>query len=79
MSVIELTLIEGYDEPTRIRLGESPTDAVRSVIDAPLTVLENGFEYQGLPYKSLSAIARAITGTRWNGWTFFGVKNRARP
>jgi hypothetical protein len=26
-------------------------------------------------YKSLSAIARAITGTRWNGWVFFGLKN----
>jgi len=28
------------------------------------------------PYKSLSAIARAITGTRWNGLVFFGLKNR---
>jgi hypothetical protein len=33
-------------------------------------------EWQGRPYKSLSAIARAITGTRWNGWVFFGLKNR---
>ena len=31
-------------------------------------------EYQGRPYKSLSAIARAITGTRWNGLVFFGVR-----
>jgi hypothetical protein len=30
----------------------------------------------GRPYKSLSAIARAITGTRWNGLVFFGLKNR---
>ena len=30
----------------------------------------------GPPYKSLSAIARAITGTRWNGWVFFGLKNQ---
>jgi hypothetical protein len=45
-----------------------------------ITVLDDGFEYQGRPYKSLSAIARAITGTRWNGWVFFGLKNqRARP
>ena len=35
------------------------------------TVLVDGFEYQGRPYKSLSAIARAITGTRWNGPLFF--------
>ena len=38
-------------------------------------MLDDGFEYQGRRYKSLSAIARAITGTRWNGWTFFGLKN----
>ncbi len=39
-----------------------------------VTVLVDGFEYQGRPYRSLSAIARAITGTRWNGWTFFGLR-----
>lgn len=32
------------------------------------------FEYNGTQYKSLSAIAREITGTRWNGKVFFGVK-----
>ncbi len=36
MPVIELTLIEGYDADTRMRLGERLTDAVRSVIAAPL-------------------------------------------
>ncbi|WP_104206311.1 DUF2924 domain-containing protein [Holospora curviuscula] len=30
--------------------------------------------YQGQSYKSLSAIARKITGTRWNGPAFFGVR-----
>jgi Protein of unknown function (DUF2924) len=44
-----------------------------------ITVRDDGYEYQGRPYKSLSAVARLITGTRWNGWTFFGLKNqRAR-
>ena len=38
-------------------------------------VAEDGrFEYQGKAYKSLSAIAREITGSRWNGKLFFGVK-----
>jgi len=41
-----------------------------------VTVRDDGFEYQGRPYKSLSAIARAITGTRWNGRVFFGLKNQ---
>jgi hypothetical protein len=45
-----------------------------------VTVRDEDFEYQGRPYKSLSAIARAITGTRWNGLLFFGLKNReAKP
>jgi hypothetical protein len=40
-----------------------------------VTVRHQDFEYQGRPYKSLSAIARNITGTRWNGLVFFGLKN----
>jgi hypothetical protein len=45
-----------------------------------VTVTEVGFLYGGKPYKSLSPIANAITGTRWNGLVFFGLKNqRARP
>jgi hypothetical protein len=47
-------------------------------VEHVVTVTTNGFEWQGRPYKSLSAIARAITGTRWNGWTFFGLKNHRR-
>ena len=42
-----------------------------------VTVLEDGFEWQGRRYGSLSAIAKAITGTNWNGYAFFGV-NRGR-
>jgi hypothetical protein len=40
------------------------------------TVRGDGFDYQGRAYKSLSAIAREITGVRWNGWVFFGLKNQ---
>ena len=40
-----------------------------------VTVRTGDFEYQGRPYKSLSSVAREITGTRWNGWVFFGLKN----
>ena len=49
-------------------------------IEHTVTVLKDAYEWQGRPYKSLSAIARAITGTRWNGWVFFALKNmKARP
>jgi hypothetical protein len=38
-------------------------------------VLEKGFRYSGKDYRSLSEIARAITGTRWNGLRFFGLRD----
>lgn len=38
----------------------------------------DGFEYRKQHYGSLSEIALVITGTRWNGWLFFGVKRRPR-
>jgi hypothetical protein len=40
-----------------------------------VTVLESGFEYAGKRFSSLSKIARAITGTRWSGPLFFGLRN----
>ena len=43
-----------------------------------VTVLKEGFEWGGKRYKSLSAVARAVTGTRWNGYRFFGLRERKR-
>ena len=43
-----------------------------------VTVLKEGFDWSGQRYKSLSAVARAITGTRWNGYRFFGLRERKR-
>ncbi len=40
-----------------------------------VTVLANGYEYAGQRYSSLSEIARLITGTRWSGPLFFGLKD----
>jgi hypothetical protein len=42
-------------------------------------VLEKGFCYKGITYSSLSAIAQKITGTRWNGFLFFGLTKGNRP
>ena len=39
-----------------------------------VTVLPKGFEFEGKHYRSLSAIAKAVTGTHWNGKLFFGLK-----
>lgn len=37
-------------------------------------VLDEGYEYDGQPYRSLSAVAKAVTGSHWNGRAFFGLK-----
>ena len=65
----------------RIRADNRPIVGTRLVrehqgVEHVVTVLADGFEYEGRPYRSLSAIARHITGTRWNGWTFFGLRGR---
>ncbi len=41
-----------------------------------VTMLENGFAWKGKTYRSLSKIALAITGTRWNGPRFFGLRDK---
>lgn len=65
----------------RIRADAKPISGTRLIrewqgIEHCVTVRDHDYEYQGRPYKSLSAVARAITGTRWNGWVFFGLKSR---
>jgi hypothetical protein len=67
----------------RIRHDARPVAGTRLVreyhgVEHVVTVSANGYEWQGRPYRSLSAIARAITNTRWNGLVFFGLK-RLRP
>lgn len=45
-----------------------------------ITVTDDGFAFEGKPYDSLSEIARMITGTRWNGPRFFGLRpDKERP
>ena len=41
-------------------------------------VLKSGFAYEGKVYKTLSAVARRITGKHWNGFLFFGLGNRPK-
>jgi Protein of unknown function (DUF2924) len=40
-----------------------------------VTVTDDGFLWNGKPHRSLSSIARAITGTKWNGPRFFGLRD----
>ena len=71
----------GKPDIRRVRQDDRPIAGTRLMrayqgIEHTVTVLHDDYEWQGRAYRSLSAIARAITGTRWNGWTFFGLKNQ---
>jgi hypothetical protein len=65
-------------------VGDRPISGTRLIrewkgVEHQVTVRDADFEYQGRPYRSLSAVARTITGTRWNGLVFFGLKAQRSP
>jgi Protein of unknown function (DUF2924) len=75
--------LEGKGSRRRSSLQHRPIAGTRLIrewkgVEHCVTVRDDDFEYQGRPYKSLSAVARAIAGTRWNGLVFFGLKNQRR-
>jgi hypothetical protein len=76
-------LESGSQRKSKVRHSRMPMAGTRLVrewngVEHTVTVLRDGFEWQGRTYKSLSAIARAIAGTRWNGWRFFGLREMKR-
>lgn len=65
----------------RVRADNRPLAGTRVMrewqdVQHVVTMRPDDFEFEGRPYRSLSAIARHITGTRWNGWAFFGLKSQ---
>jgi len=78
----------GYDEmgrrkpdPNELPYKTPGTVFVREWHDKKheVTLLDNGkFEYDGIPYKSLTAIATKITGTKRNGPKFFGLRDKGK-
>ena len=46
--------------------------------DIVVLIREDGIEHEGDLYRSLSAVARAVTGSRWNGRLFFGLTQRRK-
>ena len=74
-------LVEQYDQKQKISKNNkilSITDGTRLIREFKgrkysVTVIQNGYEYNGKKYKSLTAIANEITGKHWNGKKFFGV------
>ena len=75
---LEAALSTATTEPRDPRVPPVGT-VVRRVFDGKtheVTVCVEGFEYEGRKYKTLSAIANQIAGSRWNGFLFFGLKKR---
>lgn len=73
----------GRKTKRQVRADSRPISGTRLIreyqgVEHCVTVRNTDYEYQGRPYKSLSAIARAITGTQWNGPAFFGLKSGRR-
>src|SRR5260370_40647977 len=60
--------------PGRLHRNRQLTRTWRGIVHH-VDVLEGGFEYRGERFGSLSKIARRITGTRWSGPLFFGLKD----
>jgi hypothetical protein len=60
---------------SRIKRPTAGTKLIREYqgVEHQVTVTRNGFEYQGRTFRSLSHVAREITGTRWSGPLFFGL------
>ena len=76
----------------RVRRGEGPVPSVTPRLKPGTRLLrewqgrtheilvgEGGFVWQQTNYRSLSEVARAITGTRWSGPVFFGLRRRSLP
>lgn len=69
----------GDPQRRRTRVDDRPVVGTQLVrewegVDHVVTVKLDSYEYEGRRYKSLSRVARAITGSSWNGWAFFGLK-----
>src|SRR5215204_5522639 len=87
---LDPTTIRLLDRLGRGEIAEIPLPELRAIKPGTLlvrewdgtlqrvVVLESGFAWNGVTYESLSKIARAITGTNWNGPRFFGLRDRAR-
>lgn len=74
---IQVTPGRGVRDPRLPRPGNVLVRKYRG-LRLTVTTLEQGFEWNGRTYSSLTALARDITGTHWNGRLFFGLTKRSR-
>jgi hypothetical protein len=70
-------LARGKAPPRRLKIGTVVVREYQGVVHE-VTVVADGFCWRGEVHASLSTIARAITGTNWNGPRFFGLRSRSK-
>ena len=63
-----------FDSDSRLPMAGSNIKRLYKGREIVVRVLPKGFEYEGEVYRTLSAVAKAITGTHWNGYHFFNLK-----
>jgi hypothetical protein len=67
------------DRDIRLMAGTTLTREYRGKEHRVMATVDGQYEYEGRPYRSLSRIAREITGTAWSGPVFFGLKPTSAP
>lgn len=72
LACVGTSRVRKKSEPTRLVPGTRLKRRWRG-IEYEVIVVEGGFKYDGQVYRSLTAVAMAITGTKWNGRIFFGL------
>jgi hypothetical protein len=63
-----------FDSDSRLPMAGSNIKRLYKGREIVVRVLHKGFEHEGEVYRTLSAVAKAITGTHWNGYHFFNLK-----
>ena len=81
LAVLAKSADKGSSPRTRLRAQDRPLAGTRLLrvyegVEHCVTVLQTGFDYRGRSFASLSAVARHITGSRWNGPAFFGFRDK---
>ena len=78
-ALLETGKVQKRDRDTRPTAGTVLTREYRDVEYCVIATTDGQYEFNGRMYPSLSMIAREITGTRWSGPLFFGLKAPAKP
>ncbi|MCM8620566.1 MAG: DUF2924 domain-containing protein [Candidatus Accumulibacter sp.] len=78
-ALLETGKVQKRDRDTRPTAGTVLTREYRDVEYCVVATTDGQYEFNGRMYPSLSMIAREITGTRWSGPLFFGLKGPAKP